>query len=446
MKYEEFKSAVIAAAESLGVAEYELYYAAGESASVSAFGHEVKSISSSTEGGVSFRCLSDGRMGYAATEELSEAEAKSLVARALDNASAIEAGDKELFGEGGREYAKIDKAPLPFPDMAELTAAALRGQEELYKSDPAVIDGCESEADAFTSTVAIYNTRGLDLKRENTVGLFFSQSVVSENGELADAFKAVTGDIARMDVPAIAAEATRSARAKLRAEVAPTGSYPVVFSPKAMASLLSTFSGIFSLENARKGLSRLMDKEGELVASEAVTLTDDPFRGSSPAEFDAEGTPTYRKTVIEKGRLMLLLSNLKTAAACGRESTGNGAKPSYDAPVGIRPFAMYLEPGDKSEEELISGIDHGVYIDFLGGLHAGADPISGDFSLQSGGFMIEGGKKTTPVKSFTVAGSFYGLLKNIEALSNNCELTDYGSETVFGSPAVLANGLTIAGR
>ena len=82
----------------------------------------------------------------------------------------------------------------------------------------------------------------------------------------------------------------------------------------------------------------------------------------------------------------------------------------------------------------------------LGGLHAGADAVSGDFSLQSSGFMIRDGKKCEYVKSFTVAGNFYDLLKNITALANNCQLPMAMGKTAFGAPSVLVEGLTVAGK
>ena len=110
------------------------------------------------------------------------------------------------------------------------------------------------------------------------------------------------------------------------------------------------------------------------------------------------------------------------------------------------PFTMCLAPGDLSEEELLKKAGNGVYIDFLGGLHAGADPISGDFSLQSAGFMIENGVKTKAVKSFTVAGNFYDLLKGVEAVSDTAKYTGFGGVTAFASPAVLVSGLTVAGK
>jgi len=213
-----------------------------------------------------------------------------------------------------------------------------------------------------------------------------------------------------------------------------------------MSDLLATFSGVFSSENVQKGLSRMV--EGDVVASEAVTLVDDPFfpENPSPRNFDAEGCPTAKKNIIEKGKLNTLLYNLKTAAVAGKETTGNASKAGYDAPVAIRPFSMYLEGGELTPEQLLEKAGNGVYITSLEGLHAGANPISGDFSLQSAGFMIENGKKTITVKSFTVAGNFYQVLKDITCLANNSHLPMAMGATAFGAPDVLVEGLSIAGK
>jgi PmbA protein len=140
------------------------------------------------------------------------------------------------------------------------------------------------------------------------------------------------------------------------------------------------------------------------------------------------------------------LYDLKNAALAGRETTGNASKAAYDSPVGIRPFTLYLAAGECSEEDLLKKAGNGVYINSLGGLHAGANPVTGDFSLQSAGFLIENGVKTTAVKSFTVAGNFYELLKNITAVACNSHLPTAMGMTAFGAPTTLVEGLSVAGK
>ena len=72
--------------------------------------------------------------------------------------------------------------------------------------------------------------------------------------------------------------------------------------------------------------------------------------------------------------------------------------------------------------------------------------MTGDFSIESAGFMIRGGKKCEAVKSFTIAGNFFELLKNISALSNEVKFSVSGGITSFGSPSVLIPGMSVAGK
>lgn len=448
MNFTEFKELVIAQAEAMGITEYELYYQAGESTSVSAFQHSINQFTDSTEGGVCFRCIVGGKMGYASTEALNEAEAKAIVQRAAANAEVLESEEQVFLGEGGKTYAAIDRAPMELPTTDALIAKVLDTQEKVYAADKAVIDGSSTQGISEKSVTAIVNSKGLDLYHEVSVAGLVVAAVVTNGQEMANDYQIKLGALDEIDTDELTKKAAEGALRKLGGEVAPTGQYPVVFDSEAMSDLLQTFSSIFSSEAAQKGLSKLAGKEGEVIAADIVTIVDDPFHPENPMPmpFDAEGSPTAKKCIIEKGQFKTLLYNLKTAAVDSKETTGNAAKGGYASAVGVRPFSMYLEGGDMTEDELLAKVGSGVYINSLGGLHAGANPITGDFSLQSAGLMIESGVKTTAVKSFTVAGNFYELLKNVVAVANNAHLPSAMGMTAFGAPSTWVDGLSIAGK
>ena len=107
-----------------------------------------------------------------------------------------------------------------------------------------------------------------------------------------------------------------------------------------MATLLMTYSSVFSAEAAQKGMSLLNGKEGEKIAADFVTIVDDPMYHDNVIKwtFDGEGVATYAKNVVEDGVLVTLLHNLKTAAKAGVKSTGNAGRPSYA-------FTFSLLPG-----------------------------------------------------------------------------------------------------
>ena len=448
MTFNEFKELVIAECEAQSIAEYELYYQAGSSTSVDTFQHSINEFTSSYSGGVCFRAIVNGKMGYASTEDLSAQQAKAVVAKAVDNAMNLEAEETVFLGEGGQEYEPLEDKSYDLPTTEELIAKVLETTEKLYAADAMAVDGCQTQGIIETSEVAIYNSKGLDLHHSNKASGLIAVGVVSNGKEMSNDYQIKLGKLDEINVDELVKKAVDGAKEKLGGEVAPSGQYPVIFNTEAMCSLLGVYSGIFNSESAQKGLSKLAGREGEVIAAPCVTLIDDPFHcdNPEPMNFDAEGSPTHKKAVIENGVLNTLLYNLKTAAVAGKKTTGNASKAGYDAPVGIRPFTMYLQGGDMTEEELLQKAGNGVYITSLGGLHAGANAISGDFSLQSSGYMIENGVKTRYVKSFTVAGNFYELLKNITALADNCRLPRAMGSTTFGAPSVLVDGLSVAGK
>ena len=88
----------------------------------------------------------------------------------------------------------------------------------------------------------------------------------------------------------------------------------------------------------------------------------------------------------------------------------------------------------------------GILVDSVKGLHAGANSVSGDFSLEASGFRIERGKVTYPVKSFTIAGNFYDLLKNVVAIGDDLSFDVTLASSRTGSPSILVKGLKIGGK
>lgn len=448
MDFQKFKQAVIDAAEARGIEEYEIYYQSEASSSVTAFNAQADQFSSSVEGGVCFRCIANGKMGYAATEDLSNQQAVSIVEKALSNAAVLETEEEVFLNPGGLSYAPVRPELYPLPEAGQLIEQVVLAGQKLKATDPMVTDNCSVQGFVETVSVALCNSKGLDLSYQNNLFGMMVGAIVDNGKEKTNHYEIKLADPKTVDLDQLTAKAVAGAKEKLGAEPAPTGVCPVVFAPEAMADLLQVFSSAFSAEAAQKGLSPMAGKEGQQVASEAVTLLDDPFckENPLPIHFDAEGSPTYCKAVIEKGQLKTLLYDLKTANQAGKKTTGNAAKANYSASVGIRPFTMYLQNGSLTEKQLLQKAGNGVYIDSLNGLHAGANSVSGDFSLQSAGFLIENGKKTKPVKAFTVAGNFFQVLQNITALADNMRLPMAMGMTAFGAPSTLVENLSVAGK
>lgn len=448
MTYQEFKKAVISVSGEMGIADYELYYTESESTSVNTYKQEVNEYSTDSSLGVCYRCIRDGKAGYASTENLTEEEAKSLVLRALENVKVIESEEESFLHEKGDTYAVLTESTEKEPSGAELVEAALALQKELYAADSRVADGTQSYVAYGRDSYALYNSRGLDLEDKASYALCMGVALVPDGEDMYNGGEDKDGQLADFDMKEIAAKAVEDAISTIGAESVPSGKYDVVFTGRAFAQLLTTYDSVFSAEAAQKGMSLLKDKEGEQIAAGLVTIIDDPMHKDSLIKrtFDGEGVATYKKSVIEKGTLKTLLHNLSTAARAGVKSTGNGQKASYASTVGVGPFTFYLEPVEGTPEELLTAAGNGICIKEVSGLHAGANPITGDFSLLAAGYRFEDGKKTVPVKNITVSGNFFTVLKEIERVGADLKFIRTAGGGKCGSPSVLIRDMTIAGQ
>ena len=447
MNFDIIKNELIAEANNAGLEEYEIFFMEGAGVSAETLKHEVSAFSSEVGGGVCFRCVVNGHMGSASTEVFTKEEAKAVVARAKENALNIESADKAIIFEGSKNYAELNLPKFTSKSTAEIKELVLDLEKKIYEENELVVDGTQAYAYQSNTKLALINSKGLNLSNEvGTCGVF-AQAVVQKDGESQEAFCAESSfDEEKMT--ALPKKAVDEALAKLGASSVESGKYDIIFSGKQMRALLSTFSSIFSGRSALLGLSLLKGKEGEKIASDRVTLVDDPMREGYPMQtsFDGEGVATYRKNVIENGTLKTLLYDLSTADRVGVESTGNGQRSSYADAVSIRPYSFYLEAGNINKDELVAKVSDGIYITALNGLHAGANSNTGDFSIDSAGFRIKDGKLCEAVKSFVISGNFFDLLKNVEDLSCDIDFGMPSGFTVYGSPDVLVRGMSIAGK
>ncbi len=446
MDFQLLKRTIEESAAELGLSEYEIYFTSESGMGTTALGDEISGISSQTSGGLCFRCRVNGKMGYASTELMEPEEMRSLVLRAAENAANTEKEDTVGIFAGSEKYGKPN-APEYKPMSADgMRDMALELQRCAYATSGKVEKGTESAVNSFTIYRRLVNSYGLDLESSGGANYMYTSAVVNDKGEWQNSF--AMSECGKKSVKEIAAEAVNSALDKIGAATVPTGKYNIVIDAKQMRSILSAFAGGFSAKAAQMGLSRLAGREGEKIAADIITITDDPMREGVCVQtcFDAEGVAAYRKEVVKNGVLMTLLHNRETAAKAGIETTGNASKSSYSSPVSVSPYAFCIEAGDNSPEKLLELAGDGILVTGVKGLHAGANGVTGDFSIESEGFLIENGKRTTPVKAFTIAGNFYELLMSVSAVGNDLELGISGGTTVFGAPSVLIENMSVAGK
>ncbi|MBR4538545.1 MAG: TldD/PmbA family protein [Clostridia bacterium] len=447
MTIDQFIQALLDEALKAGIEAAEIYLSSGDRFRAMCVKGEITNYTVNATRGLSLRGLYQGKMGYAATEAFDEAAISQLVEAVKESASLTEDEDVQEIYPGDKEYPKVDDYNPALDQVDESRKLTLI--QDIEKKALALDERITALNYNMISTSSgetrIVNSYGLNLKHRDNMAVCYVSATAKEGDRVSTGagFK-VTRNFDELDADAIAKEAAEEALFMLKAAPVPSGAYRAIIEAKCMPDMLGAFAGVFSAESAQKGLSLLAGKEGEMIASEAVTLMDDPLLpgGLASQPFDAEGVATFTKAVIEKGRLTTLLHNLKTARKAGVKTTGNAAKSGYAGAVNVSPSNFFLAPGEKNLDALMADMGDGLVITEVSGLHAGANAISGDFSLIAQGYTVKDGKKDAPVEQITVAGNFYQLLKNIRAVGS--DLLFPGSS--IGSPSVDVGEISVAGK
>ena len=441
MEVKAFVDRVLAAAKAAGIDPAEVSVSAEEAFKTRVRKGAMEDYQVSDRVNLVLRGRVNGRIGTASTRAFDEESIDMLVRGVIECAGLIETDEQDEILPPDAHYGEVVNCRPELGDVSaeKKIALAMEIDRRIGAADPRVEPQHTVVAYA-DATQTLRNTLGLDLVHRSNMVYAYAGALAREGERAATGGKLLWGyDMEAVDAEAVAREATQEALGKLHAGRMKSGSYPVVIRAGAMADLLSTFSGVFSADNAQKGLSLLAGREGDTIASAQVTLVDDPLMpwGLGSCPFDREGAATYKKNVIENGVLTTLLHNRKTAKKAGVRTTGNAAGSGR-----VAPSNLFLLPGEATEEALLEHMGDGLYLTEVSGLHAGANPVSGDFSLLSCGYEVKDGKKVRAVEQFTVAGNFYQLLADVLEVGDN--LLFDGSP--IGSPSVRVKALSVAGE
>ena len=430
--------------------DMEIYVESSKAISIGVFNGEVDKYSIAESGGLSLRGVSNNKMGYSYTEKLDETSVDMLINEAYENASFIESAEDEEIFAGADKYKVVNSYSdkLSLSSMEQKINLTKELEQVALSVDKRVTAVQECGYQEFEETSTLVNTKGIDLSHKINGGAIYIQVIVKEGEDTktAMAFRTFT-DLEEVDIKDIAIEAVEEAISLLGASPIKTGEYPIIIKNTVFADILTVCSSIFSAENVDKGLSLLKDKIGDNVASEILTIVDDPFLegGFASRGFDGEGMKTSKKNIIHNGILTTYLHSLKTAKKFNVTPTGNSTRGSYKSPLSIAPSNLYVEAGEHSLEEMISTIDSGIYIIDVAGLHSGLNPVSGDFSLSASGYEIKEGKILRPINQITIAGNFYEVLKNIESIGDDL-IFGLPEGSFFGSPSIKIRSISVAGE
>jgi TldD protein len=454
-------SSLLSIALSRGGDFAELFFEHRTNSAIQWEDQRVKSASRNVAQGVGIRVVKGDAIGYAYTESL-DLEA---MRRAAETASRI-----------GTE----DERPSPMDATPYLTTASFYSTSDPLTDEPAtrkvaLLERADRAARAYDPSIARLDASiGDELKYVmvarsdgKVVGdiqplIRFNVSALSQNGQSRQVAR--TGGGGRMGIEYFervspeehAREAARQAVLQQGAMEAPAGTLPVVLAAGDSGVLLHEAVGHgLEADFNRKGTSNYSGRVGQSVASPLVTVVDDGTLSDSRGSInvDDEGNLTTRNVLIEDGTLRGYLHDEVSARHFGVTPSGSGRRQTFKDYIMPRMTNTFMLPGQSTSDEIIRGVERGIYaVSYSGGQ---VNISNGDFVFSvTEAYLIEGGKVTAPLKNVMLIGNGPDVLSKVTAVANDYQLSDgrwtcgKDGQSVpvgVGMPTVLVSGITVGG-
>src|SRR5436190_823767 len=370
-------------------------------------------------------------------------------------ASAAKTARAHRWGAARRRSASPrSPSEAPVPELGSLVHAAIEAAEDDEQVEAYAEEGRQTEVSALRSQIegmTFAESRGLGVRviRDGRLGYAWAADPsedeargtvwrARENAALSepDEHNALPDPQASESMPEIFREPSGI--------VSADDKVPVVLDPFAASSFLGVLAGALNAENVLKGRSLFADMVGRAVGSDPFTLVDDGRRldGPGACPFDAEGVPSGRTELFTEGTLQGFLHDTYTArrAGDGQRSTGNAKRGGYRSTPGVGTSNFFVDPGDLSYDQLLARAEGGVLIMDVSGVHSGANPISGEFSVGATGLRVEGGSAGEPLREMTIASTLPEMLSDVAGVGS--DLRFFSS---VGTPSILIGEMTLAG-
>jgi PmbA protein len=338
--------------------------------------------------------------------------------------------DLRLCDEEAQELSVEEKIAL----VKQVEAAAL-------DTDPRITNSEGAGLETHFSQIVYANSHGFVGEYRTSMFSLAVSPIAGEGDAMQrDSWYSVSRKFTQLEAPeVIGTTAAKRALRRLGARKVSTQEAPVIFDPDVAASLLRTLAGAVSGTSIYRGASFLLNRLGQQVAADTVTVIDDGTipgaLGSRP--FDGEGVPTRRTVVVEHGVLHSYLLDTYCGRRLGLTSTGNAARDAAGISVGSSNF--YLVPGTYTPAEIIGSVKSGLYLTELIGF--GVNMVTGDYSRGAVGLWIDNGELAYPVEEITIAGNLHEMLRNIEMVGDDLR---FRGRTA--APTLKIGRMTIAGN
>jgi PmbA protein len=410
---------------------------------------QVEQLSQAGSRGLGVRIIDAGRVGYAYTSDFGAEGIEDTWQAAIDLAQVATPDEYRGLPEPqpvpdeDLEIFDHTLAQVPVEDKVEFAKEA---EKAALDYDPRVAMTMRCTYQDAIGHVYLANSRGFAGSYDQTVAVGYLMGIGrDEEGQTMSMGLDVSNHYADLDARTIGREAGQKAVEILGGQPVPTQITTVVFDSVIAAQVLGYISMALTADAMQRGRSFLLDKMGQEVGSDKVSLVDNGRlkRGLASAPFDGEGVVTSATRLIDEGVLQNVIYDTYTARKDGVVSTGNANRGSHRGVPTLSPSNFYLQPGIQSPEQLLAGVDRGLYVTSIMQT-GGIDPVSGDCSMAASGLWIENGQLVRPVSGVTVATTLPDLLRNISAVGADLRMVPFMGS--IGAPTIRVDEVTLGGK
>jgi PmbA protein len=393
-------------------------------------------LQQSSENGMNIQLYVDGRYASFSTNRLDKNELEKFIANGIETTRYLAkdefrklANPNRLYKGEGKGLDVYDKSVEKI-SVDDKLALIKDNVNEVYKTDERVISVSSDYSDGTSSNYSIASN---GFEGEAATTYFGLSAAVSMKGagdarpqDSWDDSAVFWENLQKKNMGKTAYERTLR---KLGQEKIGSGVYKMILdnlsSPRLFYPLISALNGSAIQQKS----SFLINKLGEKIASDKLTVIDDPhIKNARGARwFDGEGVATKKCNVIENGVLNMYYID-----------TYNGGKLNME-PTIQSPSILTLQLGDRDFEKILANIDKGIWVTGFNG--GNSNPTSGDFSFGVEGFLIENGIAVKPLNEMNITGNLLTLWKNMLEIGN-----DPKTNSSYRIPSLLFDEVNFSGK
>lgn len=397
---------------------------------------QLDKLEQSSENGMSFHVYVDGRYSSFSTNRLEKEELKAFIKQGIESTRYLARDEYRSLPDASRLYTGngfdldlYDKelSLLPVDDKLQVLRDSV---QEVYQTDDRLISVSAAYSDG-TSEVYMVDSRGF---RGETATTYYNLSAETSMKDTMGARPSSYWYDASifwsvLKKQGITRRAYERTLQKLGQKKIASGKYKLLVDNQTVSRLLSPLiSSLYGSAIQQKN-SFLIDKLGEKIISDKISLVDDPHikQARGARWFDSEGVATKKRNVIHNGVLSTYYLDTYYAGKLGMEPTIQS------------PSVLIMQPGIRNFEEIMKSMDKGIWVTGFNG--GNSNPTTGDFSLGIEGFLVEEGIPTIPLNEMNITGNLLTLWQGIEEIGNDPLLS-----SPWRIPTVLFNQVHFNGK